>query len=107
LDISSHLKYGQVHDDHDGAHQHAHVEQQDRLVLVKFESPKLAMFVSIWHHVDMPKSKLKKNPSDPFQIAHEVAEAAIGGPLFTPKKVKPVSKPRKSSSRKVIHKRKG
>lgn len=53
----------------------------------------------------MPK-KPKKNLSDPFQIAHEVAEAAIGGPLFAPKKVKP-AKPKKAGKTKAKAPRKG
>ncbi len=35
----------------------------------------------------------KKNQTDPFKLAREVAEAAIGGPLFKPKKITP-KKPR-------------
>jgi hypothetical protein len=31
--------------------------------------------------------KQKKAEHDPFEVAHELAEAAIGGPLFTPKKL--------------------
>jgi hypothetical protein len=33
--------------------------------------------------------KQKKPERDAFQVAHELAEAAIGGPLFAPKKLIP------------------
>jgi len=49
------------------------------------------MLASVWHHIDMPKPKAKKqklpskNPSDPMKLARLVVEAAIGEPL-APKK---------------------
>jgi hypothetical protein len=42
--------------------------------------------------------KQKKAEPDPFEVAHELAEAAIGGPLFTPKKLTP-NKPKVLTSK--------
>ena len=43
----------------------------------------------IWDDGVMPK-KPKKSSTEPehFQLAHELAEDAIGGPLFQPKRIK-------------------
>jgi len=42
---------------------------------------------SFWHHGGMAK-KTKKTAPDPFHVPHEIAEAAIGGPLFRPQKIR-------------------
>jgi hypothetical protein len=37
----------------------------------------------------MPKKhKKSSNDPEPFQLAHELAEDAIGGPLFQPKRIR-------------------
>lgn len=43
----------------------------------------------VWDDGVMPK-KPKKSSTEPehFQLAHELAEDAIGGPLFQPKRIK-------------------
>jgi hypothetical protein len=54
-----------------------------------------------WHHIGMAK-KLKKSPSDLFEVAHEVAEAAIGGPLFRPQKVRLPRRKRIKTAKKTV-----
>jgi hypothetical protein len=54
----------------------------------------------------MPK-KPKKSSTEPehFQLAHELAEDAIGGPLFQPKRVR-IGPPKPILRRKVVATRK-
>jgi len=61
---------------------------------------------SLWHHDVMPK-KPKKTPPEPehFHLAHEIAEDAIGGPLFQPRPIrirrpKPLKRRKKATTKK-------
>jgi hypothetical protein len=61
----------------------------------------------LWHDSDMPKNP-KKTSAEPehFQLAHEIAEDAIGGPLFQPKPIrirppKPLRRSTKTASKKT------
>jgi hypothetical protein len=58
----------------------------------------------------MAKKKSKKPPTDPFQIPHEIAEVAIGGPLFSPKKnfirkPKQIQRRKKATTTKVVRRK--